>query len=351
MLEKTFVGNTLEDWGISLLIVLGALLLDKLIQVLNRKVFRPAAVKARASFVDLLLESLEAPVLFGVMLVAIVVALGRLELGTTTTLTKAYKLLVALDVTWFFARFLTSLLARSLTGRGTEGEGETKKRLLDPKFLPLAKRVVTILVWFIGLMTGLKNIGADMGAILGTLGIGSAAFALASQDLLKNLIAGITILVDQPFQLGDRIRFDQVDGTVEDIGLRSSRIRTIDQRMLTIPNCKIMDSTIENVDSEPMRKVTLKLGLTYDTPPEKMEEAMALLRSIPKRVKHVSDKDLVAAFTDFGDFSLGITFIYYIEKEGDIYGVNTAVDLDILSCFTQAGIDFAFPTQTLHIEK
>lgn len=351
MLEKTFLNNTLENWGISVLIIVGALLLNKIIQILNRRVFRRLAARARSSFIDILLDSLESPVLFGVMIVAVVVALGRLELGETPNLIKAYKLLITLDATWFFARLLASLLERSFKHGGAGHGGHARKRRLDPKFLPLTRRIVLIFVWIIGIITGLKNVGADLGAILGTLGIGGAAFALASQDLLKNLLAGVTIFVDQPFQLGDRIRFSGVDGIVEDIGLRSTRIRTLDRRLLTIPNYRIMDDTIENVNSEPMRKVTLKLGLTYDTTPDKMNEAMTLLRTIPQRVPHVSPDDLVAAFTDFGDFALGITFIYYIEKDGDIFEVNSAVDMDILSTFNAAGLNFAFPTQTIYVEK
>ena len=351
MLEKTFLNNTLENWGISVLIIIGALLLNKIIQILNRRVFRRIAAKAKTDFIDILLDSLESPVLFGVMIIAVVIALGRLELGETPNLIKAYKLLITLDVTWFFARLLASLLERSFKSRETEHGGRKKKRRLDPKFLPLTRRIVLIFVWIIGIITGLKNMGADLGAILGTLGIGGAAFALASQDLLKNLLAGVTIFVDQPFQLGDRVRFSGVDGIVEDIGLRSTRIRTLDRRLLTIPNYRIMDDTIENVNSEPMRKVTLKLGLTYDTTPEKMSEAMNLLRTLPQRVQHVSPNDLVAAFTDFGDFALGITFIYYIEKEGDIFEVTSAVDMDILSTFNAAGLNFAFPTQTIYVEK
>ena len=140
MLEKTFLNNTLENWGISVLIIIGALLLNKIIQILNRRVFRRIATKAKTDFIDILLDSLESPVLFGVMIIAVVIALGRLELGETPNLIKAYKLLITLDVTWFFARLLASLLERSFKSRETEHGGRKKKRRLDPKFLPLTRR-------------------------------------------------------------------------------------------------------------------------------------------------------------------------------------------------------------------
>lgn len=351
MFEKVFYGNSLQDWGISVLIIVGALILNKIIQILNKRVFLKLTAKTKSSLDDILFGSLEAPVLLGVVLVAIWVALIRLDTPAKfhDMVVYAYKILTVLNVTWFFARLLTSFLDESVKAK--PGEDKKTRIHLDRKFLPLAKRFLLIIVWVIGGVTALSNVNVSVSALLGTLGIGGVAVALASQDTIKNLLAGVTIFTDQPFRIGDRIRFGDIDGTVEDIGLRSTRIRTLEKRLLTIPNYKIMDAAIENVNSEPMRKVVLKLGLTYDTTPEKMNEAMDILREMPKRVKYVSPKDIVAAFTDFGDFSLGITFIYYIEKKGDIFTTNSNVNMDILTTFNNAGLNFAFPTQTIYVEK
>ena len=346
-LEKTLYGNTYEEWGISVLIVVGALILNQIIKFLNRKVLKKIATRTKTILDDILFESLEAPFLFGVMLIAIWVAFSRLESPEkiVDAIKGAYKILTTLNVTWFFARFLTSLL--------NESKKKSKKGRvhIDDKFLPLIKRTINILVWGIGIITALGNAGISIGALWGALGVGGIAIALAAQDTVKNLLAGIAIFTNQPFKIGDRIRFDSYDGAVEDIGLRSTRIRTSDKRVLTIPNYKIMDAAIENVATEPMRKVALRLKLTYDTLPEQMNEAMSLLKEMPHKVKHVSPKDLSVAFTEFADSSLIITFVYYIEKKGDITDTSTNVNMQILNSFNNAGLNFAFPTQTIRIEK
>ena len=156
--------------------------------------------------------------------------------------------------------------------------------------------------------------------------------------------------MDKPFRLGERIKVAGFDGIVEDIGMRSTRIRTLEGRLVTIPNYKIVDSEIENVTAEEARKITLVLGLTYDTTPETMQEAMDFLKQLPTQINTIKN-DVVVAFTTYGDFSLGITFIYYIKRRSDIFETQTLVNLAILKQFNAKGWNFAFPTQTIYTQK
>ena len=125
-----------------------------------------------------------------------------------------------------------------------------------------------------------------------------------------------------------------------------------DKRIITFPNYKVTDASIINISSEPMRRVVTKLGLTYDTSPEKMKQAIEILRSLPAKVENVSSNssDIVTNFSDYADSALVITYIYFIQKGGDIGKVTSDMNLAILVSFNQAGLDFAFPTQTLYIE-
>ena len=141
------------------------------------------------------------------------------------------------------------------------------------------------------LVMALSNVGVNISALLGTLGIGGIAFALAAQDTVKNVFGAFTLLTDKPFNIGDTIRFDNFEGTVVDIGIRSTRIMNYDKRIITFPNYKITDSSIINISSEPMRRVVLNLGLTYDTTAKKMKEALELLKAIPKRVENVRSEE------------------------------------------------------------
>ena len=256
----------------------------------------------------------------------------------------AYSILIVLDITWFFGRLFSSLL-QVYWGKQSNGQAN--------KMMPIIKRTILVIVWLIGIVMALSNVGVNISALLGTLGIGGIAFALAAQDTVKNVFGTFTILTDKPFSIGDTIRVDSYEGTVVDVGVRSTKIMNYDKRIITFPNYKITDTSIVNISSEPMRRVVLNLGLTYDTTSEKMKEALELLKSIPKRVENVSSNpsDIVAVFTEYSDSALVIMYIYFIEKQGDILGVTSNMNMEILAAFNKAGLNLAFPTRTVYIQK
>ena len=348
MTDFIYYGNSLRDWGISALIVVVAFILNRLIGLLFRRVIRRWTAKTASRIDDVLFDALEKPVAMGIFLLAIWIAAGRLQLGgeVQVLIGKSCDVLVVLNVTWFFARFFSSLIVMNLD----HGDGAPQKGWLhiDGRLLPVVRRGALIIVWLIGAVTALHQIGVTVTALIGTLGIGGIAFALAAQDTIKNIFGGITIFTDRTFRIGDVISFDATEGTVVDIGLRSTRICTYDRRFVTIPNYKLTDALITNISSEPGRRVVMDLGLTYDTTPEKLHGAIALLRDMPHRVPGVRSSFLSASFFEFGDSALIIRFIYFIRKSADIMDTRSKVNFDILTAFTQAGLNFAFPSRTVY---
>jgi len=344
MLETVYYGNTLHNWGISLLIVIGALIVNKLFMMFSKHLLERRTRKSKMRYDILFLKALEKPVLLGIILVAIWIAGNRLNLGAKVheIIAKSYGVLIILNITWFIARFSEALV---------EEEALKSKKRYDNNLIPLIKRGVLILIWTLGIITALKNIGIEVTTLLGTLGIGGIALALAAQDTIKNIFGGITILTDRTFHIGDIIRFEDIEGTVEDIGLRTTRIRTYERRLAFIPNYKLTDSSVVNVSHEPGRRVLIKLGLTYDTDHHRMQEAIDILHKIPEIVADVNAKDFEATFSDFGDSSLMITLIYFIRKHADIRATISQVNFEILRSFNEAGLNFAFPTQTIHLEQ
>lgn len=346
MLENELWGNTIENWGISILIILGAIIIVKLLSLLGKKVIKPFVTGTDNHLDDVIFYSLEAPVKFAIILLGIWIAIHRLVYPDSfvKVVDNAYSILIVLDITWFFGRLFSSLL-QVYWGKQTNGQAN--------KMMPIIKRTILVIVWLIGIVMALSNVGVNISALLGTLGIGGIAFALAAQDTVKNVFGAFTILTDKPFSIGDTIRVDSYEGTVVDVGVRSTKIMNYDKRIITFPNYKITDTSIVNISSEPMRRVVLNLGLTYDTTSEKMKEALELLKSIPKRVENVSSNpsDIVAVFTEYSDSALVIMYIYFIEKQGDILGVTSNMNMEILAAFNKAGLNLAFPTRTVYIQK
>lgn len=348
MLEYIVWGNSIENWGISALIILGTIIIAKIVSFINKRVFYRITRKTHSKLDDIIYDSLESPILFGIMLLGIWIAFKRLVYSeaTVNAVEGAYRILIVINVTWFFARLCNGLI-NIYWSHPSDTSSKAKRQ--TAKMMPVIKRTILVVVWIVGLITALSNVGVNISALLGTLGIGGIAFALAAQDTVKSIFGAFTILTDRPFNIGDTVRIDSHEGTIIDVGIRSTKMRNYDKRIITFPNYKIMDASIVNISAEPMRRVVTKLGLTYDTTPEKMQEALNILRAIPARIENASSKEVIANFTEFADSALVITFIFFIEKKGNNAKVTSDVYMEILKEFNRAGLDFAFPTQTVNI--
>lgn len=335
------LGNTLQTWIISILIVIAAVLVVKFLTWLSRKVLKPLVTRTKNQVDDIIYYSLEPPIKFAVMLLGIWIALHRLVYPDELVkyVDDAYLILIILDITWIIARLCSALVQHYWGAKSGHAQ----------KMTPVIKRMVLVLVWIIGLVTALSNVGVDINALWGTLGIGGIAFALAAQDTVKNVFGAFTIFTDKPFGIGDTINVNGLEGTVVDVGMRSTRILGYDRRITSLPNYKITDTSIVNISSEPMRRAMVKVGLTYDTGADRMKQALEILRGLPAKVKNVSSNpsDITAYFSAYSESSLDITFYYYIEKPGNILQVMSDMNMAILEAFDRAGLQFAFPTRTV----
>ena len=211
---------------------------------------------------------------------------------------------------------LTSIVSRVFDALVTEVVQPYVERTdggADNYMLPIIRKVTKSIIWVFGVIIGLDNIGFDITAMIAGLGIGGLALALAAQDSVKNIFASVMIFLDKPFKIKDRIQIEGYDGVVEEVGLRSTRVRTLDGRIVTIPNSTFNDNSVVNVTSQPALKITLNLGLTYDTTEEEMQKGVDILRQIVADNSDILEQDCAVGFKDFGDFSLGILFIYYVK--------------------------------------
>ena len=184
------------------------------------------------------------------------------------------------------------------------------------------------------------------------MGIGGLAFALAAQDTLKNFFGSLALFTDKPFQIGERVIIDGHDGPVEDVGLRSTRIRTLDGHLVTIPNGELARMTVQNIGKRPYIRRLFNIGITYDTSPEKVEKAVKIIKEILKGHEGMNPEFPPRVFFDkFNSDSLNILVIYWYHppEYWDFMRFSEKVNLEILNRFNSAGIDFAFPTQTLFL--
>lgn len=352
MLEQVYYANPLREWLISLAIILGSFVLSKLVFSINKKFIFKLTKRTNTRLDDILFRTLQSPLLFGIILVSIWIALSRLNLDKTFAkyLSESYKVLTVINVTWFFKCLFHALIYEYLTPKTNE-TSDKRRFYLDSHKVTMVQKTTNGVIWAIGIIIALSNVGVKLGALLGTLGVGGIAFALAAQDTIKNIFGGFTILTDGTFRIGDRIKVDAYDGHVEDIGIRSTRIRMLDKRLAIIPNYKIVEGAVENVSEEPMFRVLMKLGMVYNTAPEKMKRAMEVLKEIATENQNVDDETVMVGFSSFETYALNITFIYYIKKGCDLFQTPSEMNLEILERFNVEGLKLAYPSQTIFMGK
>ena len=346
-LSYRIYNNEVQEILISLAFILGAIVLGRLVRWFAEKILPKLTAKTETQLDDVLVEVLKAPMLFALTLVGFWIGIKRLSMPANVMemMADAYKFLLVISATWFVSRAVSTFINVVLKEKVNDESSR-----MDEHALSLIKKVSSFVIWSIGVITALNNAGVDVGALIAGLGIGGVATALAAQDTAKNIFAGMMILFDRPFKIGELITIDGTTGYVEDMGIRSTKLRTYSGQLVVIPNYKTADSNLTNITREPSRRIELNVGLTYSTTPEQMREAMDILRNLPSSVTGIEEKVKVY-FTSFGDFSLNITCWYYIKKDSDLFETQSAVNLHVLDEFNAHGLDFAFPTQTLYVNK
>ena len=221
----------------------------------------------------------------------------------------------------------------------------------NKELLPIIRNSLRVFVIIVAFLVTSQNLGLNITGLVASLSIGGLALGLAAQDTLANLFGAVSVLVDKPFRIGDRIQLDNVDGVVEQIGFRSTRVRNQDGYLVTIPNKAVGNATITNIALRANIRTLMNIGITYDTPTEKLKRALQILEEIYR--SHPMILDVWISFNKFGDSALNIQVIHWwksTDQKVYLAGMQQ-LNLRIKERFDQEGIDFAFPTQTLHVKQ
>ena len=248
---------------------------------------------------------------------------------------------------WFVYQFVHVMDAR------LSQWADSTESTIDDILVPLFGKTLRIFIVILAVIIVIQNLtGLEIGPLLASLGIGGLAVALAAKDSIANFFGTLTILFDKPFQVGERIVIDNYDGVVEDVGFRSTRIRLLTGHLVTIPNEKVVNSGLENIGKRPNIRWLTNIGITYDTPPDKIEKAVAILREIIADHEGMHpDFPPRVYFNGFNDWSLNIMVLIWYHPP-DYWNFQEWVQrtcLEITRRFSTEGIDFAFPTRTLHL--
>ncbi len=338
--------NTVTHYVIAALFLIGAILLRRIVVTFVFGFLKKFAAKTETTLDDKLFPALEDPAGAFVMVTGIFAALKVLKLSESSDhyLDAGSTVAFSLVIFWGLLRGFDAVLDHAQ-------EVAVSRNMSVAAFMPWIKKTLITLFVIFGLLMVVQSLGYDVKALLAGLGIGGLAFALAAQDTLANLFGSIVVAIDQPFKLGETVKIGASEGTVEDIGLRSTKLRTPGRNLIIIPNKTVAAEAIINNSRYVGRRVEQVFGLTYDATAEQMEAIVAEIRAVITSEAEVDPASVHTYFRDFSASSLDI-WIAYNTKNPDFakhLALRQRINLAIMRTVAAHGLEFAYPTTTLHV--
>jgi small-conductance mechanosensitive channel len=346
LMQIVYMGSTLQNWLISFCILLIVFALLVTIKKLVIRKFSKLAAATDNQIDDLLVDMLKNTKFFILLVASAYVA------------SYAITLKPSIDVLWQKTVILILILQGGLWASAGISfalrqtiEKRMERDLSSTTTITFLGFVARLLLWIIVLLLILDNMGVNITGLVAGLGIGGIAVALAVQNILGDLFASLSIVLDKPFVIGDFVVVDSLSGTIEHIGLKTTRIRSLGGEQLVFSNNDLLKSRIRNYKRMSERRIVFSFGVVYQTPLEKMKAIKEIVSDIIKNEENAR-LDRVH-FKEYGDSSLNFEVVYFVNNaDYNIYmDVQEAINLEIFRRFQQEGIEFAYPTRTLFIQN
>jgi MscS family membrane protein len=337
-------GNTATHYIISVCLLIAGLVLRRIVTTVFFGVFRRMAARTQTTLDDKMFVALEPPVGTLVMLIGVFAALKVLKLSPKADEMIAYSSTVAfsLAIFWLLLRAFSTVLDHAHSVATAKNKGIAA-------FMPWIKKTLIAVFVIIGVLMVIQSLGFNVRAILAGLGLGGLAFALAAQDTLANVFGSIVVAIDQPFRIGEFVQIGANSGAVEDIGLRSTKLRRSDKALVIVPNKTVAAEAVINLARFTRRRTEQVVGLTYDTTPDQMDAIVKEIRELIVAQTEVDKNSVMVFFRDLNASSLDI-WIAYETPNPDFQqhmSVKQRINLGIMRRVEARGLSFAFPTQTV----
>lgn len=267
-----------------------------------------------------------------------------LEVQPEAIVLRILRTLFILSIFWMIAQGLDVLSDTAIKSPWTQSHPAARA------LVPVGRRILKVMIWVIAILSLLSDFGFPVGSIMAGLGIGGLAFALAGQKTAEHLFGAVAIGLDQPLSVGDFVRIEEFVGTVESIGVRSTRIRTLDRTVITIPNGKLAEMRIETFAARDRIRLLTTIGVVYDTSPKQMREILENLEQTLRAHPLIWPENVIVRFKRFGESSLDIEVMAWFLCDWDQFLlVRQEILLQFMEVVEQAGSSFAFPSRTLYV--
>ncbi len=341
-----------EIWRllVAVVIIFAGFLSRKLIVGIFNRYLKAFAEKSEAQWDDAVVELMPTPLSIMVQLMLWSVASGFLALPKKPVnfalyAEQGFKIALAFALGWTIFR-LIDVIASSFARLSEKTDSK-----LDDQLVPLVRKTVKVVVFVTFFVMVVQNLGYSVTSLVASLGVGGLALALAAKDTIANLFGSVVVFTDRPFQVGDWVQFDGIEGTVEEVGFRTTRVRRFDKSLVTVPNQTFSTSPITNHSSRPIRRLDLMVGVTYETSAKQMRDLLEALRKLIKEHEAVDQSFHFVRFVELGDSALNVR-IYCFSKSTvwtEHLDVQEDLLLQIMEIVQGLGLEMAFPTRTLYL--
>lgn len=297
------------------------------------------------------IDSIEKPLKLFIFITGIICALSVLPLapGIAVIYTRVYRVAVIICITNGMLNLVNAYRSLQMIDDKIYEKNPALKTLL-----PLLSKAIKFFIILIAVVAIAVEFGfEELKSLLTGVGIGGLAVAMAAQDLLKNVFGGFIILTDKSFNTGDFIKIDSNEGVVEEVGIRSTKVRTLDQEVIVVPNSKFADGSVVNYSKRGSRRVCQTLGATYSTTSGKLQGVIDKIRDMLISDENILRDTVTVRFDGFGSSSLDILVVYLVNTPdlGEYLRVKEAINFKIMKIFEDEGVEFAFPSLSLYMEK
>ncbi len=351
-LEKNFLAIPASDWLVAVGIVIAAWIGKRIFGVIYDRVLHTISARTKNDFDDLVITSLQKPAEMLVFIGGLYLALETLQLPTRPFDLQALslvlvKVLVTIAITRAFFN-LAGLVDHLLCGKV-----ECSSSAIDENLVSMIRKCLRGLIVFLAVLMVIQNLGYSITGLLASLGIGGIAVAMAARDSIANIFGSLMIIFDRPFKAGDWIVAGNLEGTVEEIGFRSTKIRTFAKTQITVPNNVIANMAVDNFSRMPKRRIKLNIGVTYATSPKQMRAAVDGIREMLRNHPAIDQEFFLVNFTDFGASSLDIMVYCFTTTTvwGEYLEAREDVSLKIMDILEGAGMEIAFPSRTVYLHN
>ncbi|WP_018294333.1 mechanosensitive ion channel family protein [Mariprofundus ferrooxydans] len=350
--EHSLLNITLAHWLMAVIALFMTVAAQRISLSVFDRMAKQLASRTKTQLDDVLLAAAERPASMFILVIGLLLTVHLLhppaEIFPLVSLADQAGRIIAIFIgIWFLWRLISGLSAY-FTARARETDSS-----LDDQLVPFVAKTLRIFLVMTAVLVVAQNMGYSISGLLASLGIGGIAIAMAAKDTIANVFGSIMILVDRPFTVGDWVKTSEFEGVVEEIGFRSTRIRTFERTLVNVPNSSLANMVIDNIDARSQRRIKMRIGLTYDTTAAQMAEAIAGIEEILTKHPGVDQGYKLVKFDEFEDSSLSI-FLYYFSSNkvwAEYLQVRQEINMQIMELLESMNLNFAFPTRTLHIEK